>query len=111
VPAGWAVRWVPIGGILPLATTRTLVLAPDRDAMLSFVLAVPASAAGGTYNATLTSGVVGSGPIASLPLSITVQASSTWIFTAIVAVAAAIVGIIAIVTLLFLRRRGRHPPP
>jgi len=111
VPAGWAVRWVPIGGILPLATTRTVVLAPDRDAMLSFVVAVPASAAGRTYSATLTSGVVGSGPIASLPLSITVQASRTWIFTAIVAGATAIVGIIAIVTLLFLQRRGRHPPP
>lgn len=111
VPAGWTVLWVPIGGILPLATMRTVVLAPDRDAMLSFVLAVPLSAAGGTYNATLTSGVIGSGPIASLPLSITVEASSTWIFTAIVVIAAAIVGTIAIVALIFLRRRGRHPPP
>jgi len=100
-----------MGGSLPLAMTRTVVLAPDRDAMLSFVVVVPGSAAGGTYNATLTSGVDGSGPLASVSLSIAVQTSSTWIFTAIVAVAAAIIGIIGIVTLLFLRRRGRHPPP
>ncbi len=111
MPAGWSVLWVPMGGSLPLAMTRTVVLAPDRDAMLSFVVVVPGSAAGGTYNATLTSGVDGSGPLASVSLSIAVQTSSTWIFTAIVAVAAAIIGIIAIVTLLFLRRRGGHPPP
>jgi immune inhibitor A len=110
MPAGWSVLWVPMGG-LPLARTRTVVLAPDRDAMLSFAVVVPGSAAGGTYNATLTSGVNGSGPLASVSLSIAVQTSSTGIFTAIVGVAAAIIGIIAIVTLLFLRRRGRHPPP
>jgi heme/copper-type cytochrome/quinol oxidase subunit 2 len=63
------------------------------------------------YNGTVTSTVIGSGPIASLPLAITVQASGSWVFTAIVAVAAAIVGIVVVVALLFLRRRGRHPPP
>lgn len=111
VPAGWTVLWVPIGGLFPRATTRTVVLAPDRDAMLAFVVAVPGSAAGGAYNATLTSGVIGSGPIASVALTITVEGTSMWIFTAIVAVAATVIGIVAIVTLLFLRRRGRHPPP
>ena len=111
VPAGWAVLWVPIGGLLPTASNRTVVLAPDRDAVVSLVVLVPGSASGGVYNVALTSGVIGSNPIASLPVAITVQASNTWIFTAIVAVAAATVGIIAVVVLLFLRRRGRHSPP
>ncbi len=111
LPAGWTIRWVPPGGIFPVAASRNVVLAPDRDAMLSFVLIVPGSAAGGVYNGTVTSTVIGSGPIASISLVITVPVSGSWVFTAVVAVAAAIVGIVVVVALLFLRRRGRHPPP
>lgn len=111
MPSGFTIRWVPLGGIFPVAASRNVILAPDRDAMLDFLLTVPGSAAGGVYNGTLTSGVIGSGLLASVPVEITVQASSTWLFTAIVAVAAAVVAILVIVSLLFLRRRGRHPPP
>ena len=109
-PAGWAIVWVSQGEALPAGTTRQVALGPDQDAMVSFVLLVPTSAAGGTYKATVTASAIGSGPIASLSLAVTVPPSGTWVFTAVVASVAAILGIVGPLVLL-LRRRGRIPPP
>jgi len=108
VLVGWGALFAPPGG-LPTLASRTVVVGPDRDAVVDLAILVPPGTAPGSYVATVYS----AGPMdanASATITIAVRGESTVGFVTVAAIAGILGVAVALVGFLLWRRPTRRPP-
>ena len=108
VPVGSVALFAPPGG-LPTLASRSVVVGPDRQAVVDLAILVPPGAAPGSYIATIhTAGPMNANASATITVVVLGESSGGFV---IVAAIAGILGVaVALVGFLLWRRRTRRPP-